>query len=347
MKSFAVLAGLSLVSADWDDFKERYGKYYNGMGDEAQQRATYEANMQKNAEQNAKDESLKFGENQFSDLTQEQFMVQGGFGNREPNKLMESQPDLFLSQPDLGVHVHNGEALLDSVDWRDQGAVTSVKDQGRCGGCWAFSAIGSLESAWGIQQSPLKLLSGIDSFSEQQLLDCGSDGDCTGGTAFFSLVDESSINVCTEGSYPYRGVKGSCKTSCKTVIPAGSISGVRRLSVAGRATNKDLMSAIQQQPVSVGLAAGADAFQHYKSGVVLSSKLCGANINHAAVAIGYGSLTYKNSQGKSITEGYWLIKNSWGSSWGQNGYIMLSRSGNTCGVLSQAVYPEVSMSIAV
>lgn len=331
MKSFAALAGLVLVSADWEDFQARYGKVYNG-DDEAQHKATYEANMRKVAEQNAKDESLKFGENQFSDLTREEFIEAAGFGLRKPNELMDSLPD-------LGAHVHNGEALASSVDWRSQDAVTRVKDQGHCGSCWAFSAVASIESAWRIAGGPLTTL------SEQQLIDCGNGG-CSGSTPFFGMVTESSLEVASEDSYPYRGRQESCRYSgFSSVIPFGGISGIRRLNIAGMPSANDLNSAVQTQPVSVSLQADQDNFQHYKQGVISSG--CGTNTNHAAVVVGYGTLVHQNSAGITISEAYWLIKNSWGETWGDHGYVRLSQNGNVCGVLSAPCYPVVSRSVAV
>jgi len=331
----AVLASvLVLASADdFEDFNARYGKTYNNADVATYEavRATYEANMQKVAEQNAKDQSLKFGENQFADLTVEQYNVEAGFGNR-PTELMGNQPY-------LGVHVQGDEALADSIDWRAQGAVTPVKDQGGCGSCWAFSAIGAIESAW-IIAGGARI-----SMSEQQILDCDRNVGCKGGSALFALAYESGVDVCSQKSYPYKAKEGSCKSGCTVAMPAGSIIGVRRLNLSGTATASQMMSAIQQQPVSVSVSGGQESFKLYKSGVLSSG--CGGALNHATVVVGYGNLVYQNSLGVSISEGYWLVKNSWGKTWGQDGYIMISQSGNTCGILSAPVYPAISRSVAV
>merc|ERR1719428_2142957 len=136
MKSAVFASTAVLASADWESFKQTYGKVYNG--DEDEHRATYEANMQWAAE-NSNDE-VQFGENQFADLTTEQYRTAAGLGYKKMNSGL----------PHLGVHEYAGEELAASVDWTTQGAVTPVKDQGQCGSCWAFSTTGGMEGAWQI-----------------------------------------------------------------------------------------------------------------------------------------------------------------------------------------------------
>jgi len=291
-----------------------YGKTYNG--DEAANReAIYNANMEKYEAHNA-DESQTFtmGENQFSDLTMDEFGALPIFGF--------SKPESGLAN--LGVHEHNGEDLAASVDWRSKGAVTGVKDQGQCGSCWAFSTIGGLEGAWEIATGSLT------SMSEQQLVDCSkANAGCNGGNIESAFSYEKGVNVATESSYSYTARDGSCKTSgYTTAVPRGGVTGYKSVG----SSTSSLQSAINVGPVSVAIEADQNSFQGYKSGTITSG--CGTNLDHGVTAVGY-------------TSSYYIVKNSWGSSWGQGGYVYIGTSGNVCGIHSDACYPTVSGSVAV
>merc|ERR1712100_646675 len=213
--------------------------------------------------------------------------------------------------PSLGVHVHDGSEFAASVDWVTKGAVTPVKDQGNCGGCWSFAATGGLEGAW-------ELASGsLTSLSEQQFLDCDTtDSGCNGGLEYqgWTFFKNKNEGICTEASYPYKAKNGQCQySSCSLAIPAGGISGVTHVGKSASA----LQSALNQQPVSVGIQADQSAFQFYSGGILTGT--CGTQLDHSVLAVGYDT----SSQ-------YWLVKNSWGSSWGDNGYIKLTMAGDEC-----------------
>jgi len=322
VRAAIVASALALASADFESFKAKYNKVYNG--DEAAARATYEANMQRVADHNALNLGFELGENQFSDLTQEEYRIAAGLGY----KALESSHGM----PHLGEHVHDGSELAASVDWTTKGAVTPVKDQGQCGSCWAFSTTGSTEGAWQIGSGSLK------SLSEQQLVDCATatSSGCQGGSMAGAIQYEAGTDMATEASYAYTARDGTCKSSFTTAIPQGGITGYKTVGKHNGASVSDMQSAIMQQPVSIAIEADQYAFQAYSSGILSSG--CGTRLDHGVLAAGYGT---ENGQD------YWLVKNSWGTSWGQKGYIKISSATNVCGVLNQPVYPAVSASVAV
>merc|ERR1711967_10571 len=223
--------------------------------------------------------------------------------------------------PYLGEHEETKSS--GSVDWTTKGAVTKVKDQGQCGSCWAFSTTGGLEGAWEIASGKLV------SLSEQQFVDCDkSSMGCNGGNMGSAFQWAESKNVATESSYPYTARDGTCKSSGTTAIPKGGVTGYKSV---GQSTDS-LKSALQTGPVSVAIEADQMAIQLYSGGVLSSG--CGTNLDHGVLAVGYDSNSFK-------------VKNSWGTSWGNSGYLQISQSGNTCGIHSDASYPTVSGAVAV
>merc|ERR1712232_1265639 len=235
--------------------------------------------------------------------------------------------------PSLGVHLYSGETLADSVDWVEKGAVTPVKDQSQCGSCWAFSTTGGLEGAWQVATGKLA------SLSEEQLVDCDKGGNgCHGGLMDQGFEFLQTVDVCSEQSYPYTagsGHEGSCKSQCDVAIPKGSVTGHMDVDHSEEA----LMSALMKGPVSIAIEADQSSFQHYTSGVLTAA--CGSQLDHGVLAVGYGE--------EDGTK-YWKVKNSWGSSWGDAGYIRIERGAGgsgECGILQAASYPVVSATAAL
>merc|ERR1711957_190631 len=208
-----------------------------------------------------------------------------------------------------------------SVNWVTAGAVGAVKDQGQCGSCWAFSSTGSLEGAHFIATGELL------SFSEQQLVDCAytkyGNYACNGGLQTNAYhYYEAGNKAELESVYPYAGVKQTCayNASSATAVTVSDYTDVTP-------NNKSqMMAALNKQPLAVAIEADKYVFQTYKSGV-LSSSRCGTHLDHAVLAVGYGT---DSASGLD----YWLVKNSWNTVWGDQGYIKLAMndSAGTCGV---------------
>ena len=215
-----------------------------------------------------------------------------------------------------------------SVDWVSAGAVSEVRNQGQCGSCWSFSTTGAIEGAMAIKYGSVTAL------SMQQLVDCDTTDDgCSGGLMdnAFSWVGYNG-GLCSYDDYPYTssgGSAGTCSTSCSAVTGSAPTS-----YTDVTASETALMAALTKQPVSVAIEADQSGFQFYSSGVYTGT--CGTSLDHGVLAVGYGT---------DDGTGYWKVKNSWGGSWGEDGYIRLERgkdqTGGQCGILSQASYPNL------
>jgi len=263
---------------------------------------------------NAESVGFSVAVNQFADLSNAEFnLLYKGLKNVELPEMVHIES---LMNPDLPA----------SVDWRTKGVVTGIKNQGQCGSCWSFSTTGSLEGAHALNTGSLV------SLSEQNLVDCsgayGNDG-CDGGLmtdAFNYIIANGGID--TEASYPYTAQDGTCQWN-----PANCGSTLKTYSNIPSGSEASLQDAIATQgPVSVAIDASRNSFQFYSGGVYYDPNCSSTQLDHGVLAVGYGAQSGQD---------YYIVKNSWGASWGLAGYILMSRNrNNNCGIATMASWPS-------
>nr|ACX54787.2 cysteine protease [Arachis diogoi] len=297
-------------------FKTKFGKSYATQEEHDYRFGVFRANLRR-AKLHAKlDPSAEHGVTKFSDLTPEEFKRQ--YLGLKPLRL----PSTANKAPILPT-----SDLPENFDWRDKGAVTPVKNQGSCGSCWAFSTTGALEGAHYLSTGELV------SLSEQQLVDCdhvcdpeeygACDAGCNGGlmnNAFDYILQAGGVQ--TEKDYPYSGRDETCKFDKSKVAAT-----VANFSVVSLDEDQIAANLVKHGPLAVGINA---IFMQTYIGGVSCPYICGKNLDHGVLLVGYGAAGYAPIRFKD--KPFWIIKNSWGESWGEDGYYKICRGKNVCGV---------------
>ncbi|KAH7300707.1 hypothetical protein KP509_24G075500 [Ceratopteris richardii] len=313
----------------FDSWNLKHGKHYTASQrlEKHKRFQIFRQNLMRIEAHNSKEGStFKLGLTRFADLTREEFMRSRRLGLKLPAHNLGSLRRTLHLHPKSASSV---PAVSDSVDWRVRGAVTEVKDQGMCGSCWAFSASGAIEGANALATGSLV------SVSEEELVTCSSASGCDGGLmddAFEWVINNGGI--ATEEAYPYRsygGSSGACNIEVEENYKTVTIDGFADVAPY---SEQALMEAVSKQPVSVAIEASAMDLQLYAEGVYNGT--CSSDpydINHGVLVVGYGSE-------KGVD--YWIVKNSWGLSWGEGGYVRMIRNGSPfgiCAIHSLSSYP--------
>jgi len=332
VSTISAISFFELVVEEWETFKMTHGKAYDTKTEDNFRLKIFMENKAKIERHNRKAASgrhtYQLKMNQYGDMLHHEFVAtMNGFQMRKNlTGVGAGMPAIVGATFLMPAHV---ESLPTNVDWREHGAVTPVKNQGQCGSCWSFSTTGALEAM------NFRKTGKLVSLSEQNLIDCsrsyGNQG-CNGGlmdNAFQYIKDNGGID--TEESYPYEGEDDKCRYNPKNkgAYDVGFVD-------VESGDEKALKHAIATQgPCSVAIDASHESFQFYSHGVYSDEECSPENLDHGVLAVGYGV-------DDKTGEAYWLVKNSWGTSWGDQGYVRIARNkGNMCGVASSASYPLV------
>ncbi|XP_066924703.1 digestive cysteine proteinase 2-like [Clytia hemisphaerica] len=316
---------LRIPDKAWKNWAQKFEKKYKDEKEEKKrfqiwkQNAKYAVNFNRKQDKEPGNNKMKLKMNKFGDLTNEEyrkFYLNSKLQSYvRPRNIKQRKPQR-----------KRRSTTTVEKDWRDEGKVTPVKDQGSCGSCWAFSTTGTIESHYAIKHGPLIPL------SEQQLVDCSTENSgCNGGVVqwAYDYVKEKTDGLESGYQYPYEAIDNNCRYDhSKAKV---TISGYEDIPFANE--TKQVAALNDHGPISVCIDAGHLSFQFYSSGVYYEPNCNQNSINHAVIAVGFGS------EGGSD---YWIIKNSWGTGWGDGGYMKVSRNQNNhCGIATQSCYPII------
>merc|ERR1712121_564688 len=319
MKFFALIACLAVASAydqAWEDYKLEFNKVYTAAEEPTRYAIWKKQNEEVDLHNALYGHEFTLAINELSDLSEEEY-----------KKFYLSSLIVPEGPSNATMYVPTNEPIPNAVDWRSQGMVTDIKTQGSCGSCYSFSATGAHEGQWKKKRGTLP------SLSEQQIVDCSGrygNGGCQGGWYQWSW---SYIRDCGgnqgEDSYRYTARQGYCRFNRGSVV--ATCTGFHDTQ---HGSESDLTNALANVgPVSVAIDASPSTFRSYRSGVHYSRSCSSYRLNHAVLAVGYGSEGGRN---------YYLVKNSWGTRWGAGGYIKMAKDmQNNCGIASKPSYPLV------
>jgi len=314
--SFAIAALVGAASAATEtesaffNFITKFGKSYSTMEEYTFRFAEFADKHAFIQTHNASQNDYKLGHNKMSDWTDAEYKA---ILKYNPSPVIVNDDNMTATQL----------KAVEPINWVDLGAVEPIKDQGQCGSCWAFSSVSATESAHFIASGNLV------SMSEQQLVDCVNlCFGCNGGNATFSFRYYESHYAMSEASYPYTAKNGNCAYSSSNNTGVHTTSWVN----VPQSDYVEMKQALMSAPLSVAIQADQRIFQSYSSGVFTNTE-CGTQLDHATNVVGWGT--------DSAAGDYWLMRNSWGTSWGMDGYMKLQIvDGNgLCGIQMQPVYP--------
>jgi C1A family cysteine protease len=304
-----------LANVDFELFKTMYNKQYSTAAEEVMRLDNFKKSLARVAHKNFLHGSNVFGINKFSDMSVDEFKA----------TILKSKP---VHRPHHRVmEITEVGELPTAFDWAPLGAVTPVKDQGQCGSCWAFSATETIESAWimagkGTNESTI--------LAPQQIVDCDTtDLGCDGGdtpTAYEYVIKAGGME--SEKEYPYKAEDGKCKFAKNKVV--ASIKKWEYV-IPTSSHNETAMQVALVANGPLSICVEADTWQDYNSGVI--TRGCGQQLDHCVQITGFGETD------KGVP--YWLIRNSWNTDWGMDGYILVERNKNLCGVSDEVTLPLV------
>jgi len=320
MKVLLLIAALVAVTLadplqDFVAFQHKYGKNYQTKEEFEMRYTVFKNNLAIAAKQNARGDNATYGITKFSDMTPEEFkniiLMKKPINKNIPGKVWDWSAQRLLGLPS-------------SFDWRSKNAVTPVYNQGQCGSCWAFSITENIESQWFLAGHTLT------SLSMQQVVSCDtSDDGCGGGdppTAYEYVISAGGQEYYSD--YPYTGESGSCQFNSADIDAT--------LSSWQYVTQSQDESAMQSFLVSNGplsVCVDAESWQNYQGGIITTESDCGTSLDHCVMITGYGSA--ESTQ-------YWWVRNSWGTDWGQEGYLQVQMGSDVCGIAQEVTSAIVS-----
>lgn len=302
----------------FERFREDFGKAYDNFDEMRDRFNVFRQNLRTIVTHNNENRNFTLGVNRFTDLTNEEYSDKylGGFVNKE---FWPKHCSIYKSK-------YTYSDLPKSVDWTN--ILGPILNQEQCGSCYAFSAVQQIQSSYTQKYGKL-----ID-LSEEQVVECSKKNNGCGG-GLMTSVDEYAMSnpLCLEEDYPYtsgNGRAGNCQTSCEGIVTVESCYEIEENN------QQQLKDAVYGQPVSVAIDASTPYFQMYSGGIIDSDK-CGTDLDHAVFLIGYGTENEID---------YWLLRNSWGESWGDNGTFKILRSNSTddmgiCGIAGMTSFAIV------
>lgn len=318
----------------WRNFKSTFPKLYETPLEEANRENIFwqslETISRHNYEFRRGRKTFRMGINQFTDMPFEEFAAMYTLNDSLASVLKEKVKNLKFQPIQVFTDKKFKGVLPESLDWRQRGAVTAVEDQRHCGSCYAFSALAAVESHYFIHRGELPDL------SVQEILDCPEDSymtfKCSGGTVFkvFDYVRDHGVS--SKVAYPYEGKIGQCRK--RESLIKGEVRGYGYVDANDndQAMEKAL---VDIGPIAIAMNIKYETFMRYSGGIYFED--CEGKINHGVLLVGYGT---ENGQD------YWIIKNSFGDKWGENGFFRLARGkGDTCGIFQAPIYPVMKKKI--